>query len=108
MRVPHTPIKVLNSDGAWNNFRKQNLNDAVSILQRECLAITVLHGQNFILANFSNEDENENEEWCDPLGPGTRTTSTAAFRRKQIHLANRLRYVDESLPTVKITRENVF
>ena len=33
------------------------------------------------IANFSNEDENENEDWYDPLGPGTRT-STAAFRRE--------------------------
>ena len=58
------------------------------------------------LANFSNEDENENEneDWCDPLGPGTRTSSTVAFRREtKTENGN-----DESLPTVKITRENVF
>ena len=30
------------------------------------------------------------------------------FGGKQKHLANRLQYVDKSLPTVKITRENVF
>ena len=30
------------------------------------------------------------------------------FGGKQKHLANRLQYEDESLPTVKVTRENVF
>ena len=30
------------------------------------------------------------------------------FGGKQKHLANQLRYVDESLPTVKVSRENVF
>ena len=30
------------------------------------------------------------------------------FGGKEKHLANRLQYVDESLPTVKVTRENVF
>ena len=34
------------------------------------------------IANFSNEDESENEDWYDPLDPGTRTSSTAAFRRE--------------------------
>ena len=32
------------------------------------------------LATFSNEDENEDEDWYDRLGPGTRTSSTAVFR----------------------------
>jgi len=61
-----------------------------------------------ILATFSNEDENEDEDWYDRLGPGTRTSSTAVFRRETKTFSNRLRYVDESLPTVKVTRENVF
>ena len=30
------------------------------------------------------------------------------FGGKQKHLANRLRYVDESPPTVKVIEENVF
>ena len=34
------------------------------------------------LATFSNEDENEDEDWYDRLGPGTRTSSTAVFRRE--------------------------
>ena len=60
------------------------------------------------LATFSNEDENEDEDWYDRVGPGTRTSSTAVFRPEKKNLANRLRYMDESLPTVKVTRENVF
>ena len=36
----------------------------------------------FILATFNNEDENEDEDWYDRLGPGTRTSSTAVFRRE--------------------------
>ena len=35
-----------------------------------------------IIATFSNEDENEDEDWYDRLGPGTRTSSTAVFRRE--------------------------
>ena len=34
------------------------------------------------LATFTNEDENEDEDWYDRLGPGTRTSSTAVFRRE--------------------------
>ena len=36
----------------------------------------------FTVATFSNEDENEDEDWYDRLGPGTRTSSTAVFRRE--------------------------
>ena len=36
----------------------------------------------FWMATFSNEDENEDEDWYDRLGPGTRTSSTAVFRRE--------------------------
>ena len=36
----------------------------------------------YILATFSNEDENEDEDWYDRLGPRTRTSSTAVFRRE--------------------------
>ena len=36
----------------------------------------------FSVATFSNEDENEDEDWYDRLGPGTRTSSTAVFRRE--------------------------
>ena len=35
-----------------------------------------------IIATFSNEDENEDEDWYDRLGPRTRTSSTAVFRRE--------------------------
>ena len=35
-----------------------------------------------LIATFSNEDENEDEDWYDRLGPGTRTSSTAVFRRE--------------------------
>ena len=61
-----------------------------------------------IIATFSNEDENEERTGMTDWGLERERRPRRYFGGKQNHLANRLRCVDESHPTVKVTRENVF
>ena len=60
------------------------------------------------IANFSNETRARTRTGMTHWTLERERRPRRLFGGKQKHLANRLRYVDESLPTVKITRENVF
>ena len=61
-----------------------------------------------LIATFSNEEENEDEDWYDRLGPGTRTLSTAVLWRETKTFSKPVTVRGQSLPTVKVNRGNVF
>ena len=45
----------------------------------ECLPPWITPELKRLIATFTNEEENEDEDWHDRLGPGTRTLSTAVL-----------------------------
>ena len=62
------------------NARKRSPSDNANHQQRTTSEF--YFGEAATIATFSNEDENEDEDWYDRLGPGTRTSSTTVFRRE--------------------------